>query len=289
MYPNPQVKTNQRSGQPQSLEPEPGLKAHMPTRRLLWLPSAEFWPLYSPSMAKGQSVLLTFTGAWLLPKQLCHETLPCALVMQSQRYLLCTGPAPLPDRHNSLSLLLWPPCLLPTLFPAAKPQALTLSCPHSPSLSPCLSPSCWEAPRRPVTKCWVPQLRVGTLGSIISSLMPTRCLPAIHHSFSAQNVFAVITSLIRVMMAHCSPTMMDQILLLAFLPLSSTLQVSSPPVLGPRKMHKNLPSPRDHQMSPWSKVAGWGGAVQANVAPIHSCHHHHPKLGPELHTPHPRS
>lgn len=110
---------------------------------------------------------------------------------------------------------------------------------------------------------------MGTLGSIISSLMPTRCLPAIHHSFSAQNVLAVITSLIMVMMAHCSPTMMDQILLLAFLPLSSTLQISSPPVLRPRRMHKKLPSPRDHQMSPWSKVAGGGGGWP-DVAPIHT-------------------
>lgn len=110
---------------------------------------------------------------------------------------------------------------------------------------------------------------MGTLGSIISSLMPTRCLPAIRHSFSAQNVLAVITSLIRVMMAHCSPTMMDQILLLAFLPLSRTLQISSPPVLRPRRMHKKLPSPRDHQMSPWSKVAGGGGGWP-DVAPIHT-------------------
>lgn len=141
-----------------------------------------------------------------------------------------------------------------------------------------------------MTGCWVPELRVGTLESIISSLMPTRCLPVIRHSFSAQNVFAVITSLIRVMMAHCSPTMMDQILLLAFLPLSSTLQVSSPPVLGPRRMHKNLPSPRDHQMSPWPKVAGGGGGQAGQCCPhTHTCHHHHPKLGPEPHTPHPRS
>ena len=89
-------------------------------------------------------------------------------------------------------------------------------------------------------------------------------------------------------MAHCSPTMMDQILLLTFLPLSSTLQVSSPPVLGPRRMHKNLPSPRDHQMSPWPKVARGGQAGQC-CPHTHTCHHHHPKLGPEPHTPHPRS
>lgn len=63
----------------------------------------------------------------------------------------------------------------------------------------------------------------------MSWLLAARCLPAIRHSFSARNVFAVITSLIRVVTAHCSPTMMDQILLLAILPVSSTIQVSSPP------------------------------------------------------------
>lgn len=91
--------------------------------------------------------------------------------------------------------------------------------------------------------------------------MPTRCLPAIHHSFSAQNVFAVITSLIRVMMAHCSPTMMDQILL----PPSSLCPAPSRSALPSAGAEKDAqepaPSPRDHQMSPWSKVAGLGGVA----------------------------
>lgn len=84
----------------------------------------------------------------------------------------------------------------------------------------------------------------GALGGSISWLLTTRCLPAIHHSSSAWNVFAVITSLIRVVMAHCSPTMMDQILLLAILPLSSTLQVSPPTTPGLGRIHENLYSSR---------------------------------------------
>ena len=144
------------------------------------------WPLYTPSMAKGQSVLLAFTGAWLLTKQLYHETLPCALVIQSQRYLLCTGPAPPPDTDTtarpSYSGL---PASFPP-FPPAKPQALALCFPHSPS--PCLSPSYWEAPRHPVTGCWstvspVPHPPTSSapraLATFLCHLPPSQTLPSL--------------------------------------------------------------------------------------------------------------
>jgi hypothetical protein len=65
----------------------------------------------------------------------------------------------------------------------------------------------------------IPQLREELWERGISWLLATRCLPALHHSFSDQNVFAVITSSIRRVTAHCPP-MMDQILLITILPLS---------------------------------------------------------------------
>lgn len=69
---------------------------------------------------------------------MCLEILVCDLVILSQSYSL-TGPASLPDRHTSQSLLLWPLSLLPTLIPPKRPQALALSLPLSSSLSPCLT------------------------------------------------------------------------------------------------------------------------------------------------------
>lgn len=108
MYPNCQVKTNQHSGQSQSLEPQPGPCTH--------------------SLAKGQSVLLAFTGAWFLPKQLCHETLPCALVIQSQRYPLCIGPAP------HLTQTQQPDPFLP---PQPQPQSLSVTILLGGTKAPC--------------------------------------------------------------------------------------------------------------------------------------------------------
>lgn len=137
-------------------------------------------------------------------------------------------PCPCLTHMPAQALLLWLLGLLPAAISPTRPSLLTLA---PVSVPTCLSSSCQEAPRHPIPSLgWghmlrggLPSLEWGAVGGNISWLLATRGLPAIHHPFSAQNVFAVITSLIRVVTAHCSPTMIDQILPLAILLLSSTL------------------------------------------------------------------
>lgn len=57
-------------------------------------------------------------------------------------------------------------------------------------------------------------------------LLATGCIAGTHHPFSAQDPFAVMTTLIRVVMAHCPPTMMELGLLLTLTPAQTPGQVS---------------------------------------------------------------